>query len=78
MAGGRDVSEQVDFALRRHFSAVFTHEQRAALVRAILDWDAAHPDLCRSDRTRGWLAIAYRARESFDPCTAVERVAGAR
>jgi hypothetical protein len=78
MVARRDVSEQVDFALRRHFSAVFTHEQRALLVRAIVEWDAAHPDLGRSERTNGWLAIAYQARSSLPVCTPVERIAGIR
>ena len=58
MSARRDPSEQIDFALRRHFSAMFTEEQRAELVSRIRTWDAAHPELDRAARTEGWLALA--------------------
>ena len=54
--------EQIDFALRRHFSAVFTEQERRHLVEAIWAWDDAHPELDRTARVNGWLEIARRAR----------------
>jgi hypothetical protein len=61
MAARRDAAEQIDFALRRHFSASFTEAERAVLVAVIREWDAAHPDLDRSTRLNGWLALAREA-----------------
>lgn len=58
MTARRDPGEQIEFALRRHFSAMFTEEERSVLVARIRDWDAAHPDLDRAARTDGWLALA--------------------
>ena len=58
MSARRDPSEQIDFALRRHFSATFTEAQRAELVTRIRAWDADHPELDRAARTEGWLALA--------------------
>lgn len=59
-------SEQIDFALRRHFSAVFTEAERRQLVDVIRAWDDAHPELDRTARTSGWLAIARDARQRPD------------
>lgn len=61
MVARRDPSDQIEFALRRHFSAMFTEEQRAVLVARIRDWDDAHPELERAARTEGWLAQARQA-----------------
>lgn len=58
MPARRDPGEQIEFALRRHFSAMFTEEERAGLVARIREWDAAHPELDRTSRTEGWLAMA--------------------
>jgi hypothetical protein len=62
MTTRRTSRDQVDFALRRHFSAVFTPVEREVLVEAILDWDAQHEHLTRAERTEGWLALARQAR----------------
>jgi hypothetical protein len=61
MSGRRSVSDEIDFALRRHFSAVFAEGERAALVAVIREWDEAHSGLDRADRLQAWLAIARAA-----------------
>ena len=58
MAARRTSRDQVDFALRRHFSAVFTPAEREVLVDVILAWDAQHAHLERAARIEGWLAVA--------------------
>lgn len=55
---GRDLSEQIDFALRRHYSASCTSEVRAWMVSVIRDWDRNHTDLPFADRQRQWLLMA--------------------
>lgn len=67
MAARRDAAEQIDFALRRHFSASFSEAERAALVAVIREWDAAHPDLDRGTRVNGWLALAREALAVASP-----------
>lgn len=67
MAARRDAAEQIDFALRRHFSASFNEAERAALVAVIREWDAVHPDLDRSERVAGWLALAREALVATSP-----------
>lgn len=67
MTTRRSSRDQVDFALRRHFSAVFTPAEREVLVEAILDWDAEHGHLSRSERVDGWLALARQARHPAGP-----------
>lgn len=67
MAARRDAAEQIDFALRRHFSASFSEAERAALVAVIREWDAAHPDLDRGTRVNGWLALARDALAVASP-----------
>jgi hypothetical protein len=62
MAARRDPTEAIDFALRRHFSARCTPEEREALVAIIREWDRAHPDLPTAERTSAWLAIARDVR----------------
>lgn len=69
MAGRRDAAEQIDFALRRHFSASFTEAERTAVVAIIRDWDCAHPELDRSERVAAWLAIAREAMAASSPLT---------
>ncbi len=61
MASGRDPREQIDFVLRRHFSASFTSSERAALVDDISQWDAENPGLDQSARFEAWLDIARRS-----------------
>lgn len=76
MSGRRDVSEEIDFALRRHFSAGFSPDERDALVGVIRAWDEAHPGLGRPERVRAWLAVAReecRRRESEAPGLAAAR-----
>ena len=75
MAARRDAAEQIDFALRRHFSASFTEAERAALVDVIRMWDTAHPELDRTARVNGWLALAREALASASPLV---RLAAAR
>jgi hypothetical protein len=67
MAARRDAAEQIDFALRRHFSASFTEAERSALVAIIREWDAAQPDLDRSARLSGWLCLAREALVAASP-----------
>ena len=67
MAARRDAAEQIDFALRRHFSASFTEAERATLVAVIREWDCTHPDLDRTDRVAGWLALARDALVAAAP-----------
>ena len=62
MVARRDPREAIDFALRRHFSARCTPEERESLVAIILEWDAAHPDLTAAERTSAWLTIARDIR----------------
>lgn len=62
MTSRRTSRDQVDFALRRHFSAVFTPAERELLVEAILDWDAEHDHLSRAERMEGWLTLARQSR----------------
>lgn len=67
MAARRDATEQIDFALRRHFSASFSEAERAALVAIIREWDCAHPDLDRTARVNGWLCLAREALMAASP-----------
>ena len=60
MAAGRDRSEQIDFVLRRHYSAAFSRDERARMVEMIRAWDEQNPDLARSERVEAWLGIARR------------------
>lgn len=60
----RDAREQIDFVLRRHYSAAFTSAERSCVVESIRAWDEEHSELPLSERQRGWMAIA---RESLSP-----------
>jgi hypothetical protein len=62
MGARRDPAAEIEFALRRHFSAVFTEQERLAIVARITEWDAQHPELCRSERLSAWLEIARAER----------------
>ena len=62
MGARRDPAAEIEFALRRHFSAVFTEDERLALVARIREWDAQHPELCRADRLSAWLEFARAER----------------
>ena len=64
MGARRDVGAEIEFALRRHFSAVFTEEERVVLVARIREWDEQHCHLSRSDRLTAWLEIARAERAS--------------
>lgn len=60
MTAQRDRSEQIDFVLRRHYSAAFTRDERARMVSIIRAWDEQNPHVDRSERIEAWLAIARR------------------
>lgn len=61
MVARRDPSEQIDFVLRRHFSATFTSAQRAAVVAVIREWDCQQEQMSLAERQRHWLRIAREA-----------------
>ncbi len=60
MTAQRDRTEQIDFVLRRHYSAAFTRDERARMVAMIRAWDEQNPHLERSERIEAWLGIARR------------------
>ena len=73
MGARRDAGAEIEFALRRHFSAVFTEEERVALVVRIREWDEQHGHLSRPDRLTAWLEIARAERASSRPTLALAR-----
>lgn len=73
MGARRDVAAEIEFALRRHFSAVFTEDERVVLVARIREWDEQHCHLSRSDRLNAWLEIARAERASSPAAFAIAR-----
>jgi hypothetical protein len=41
------------------FDQVLEAPERSALIRWILEWEAAHPDVDNAHRITGWIDVAY-------------------